>query len=762
MIKRFTHIIFILLLAAQASAQTVGVVLSGGGASGMSHVGVLKALEENKIPIDYIVGTSAGALVASLYASGYSPEEIEAMLASDDFLTMALGKIKEEDEFYYKKSSQNASIIGLNFDKNFSSESFIPTNYTFPNLLDFNLLKLYGKPQTTNFDFDSLFIPYRCVSADVSNNKAHVFKNGNINEAVRSSMTYPFYMKPIRVDGRYMYDGGLYNNFPSDVLYDDFLPDVIIGSDLADSSDFQNDDFFSQLKNIVLNRKNNDIKCENGIIIEPKTSVGTFDFDNAQQAFEDGYNATIKHMDSIKSLVDFKQVDLEELNNKRAKYRIKHFEAFLVDSIYVSSGASKNQTKFIKHSLLKKGEKISMDVLYKRYFRLVEDENITHIFPKLQKNPKSNDYILVLDVSLQKDFGVEFGGVFSSSPINTGFVGVNFRKLGKASNHLSLNSYFGKLYGSVKGQYIVDIPHRKLPFKLMLSAGINRYDFFKSYATFFEDVKPSFIVQNEFYSRLNAVLPLSNKSNISAEYENFFVNNQYYQAEDFTNADTTDVVNFFGNRYGAAFSQNSLNEKAFATRGSYWSINPFYVKGKETNTPGSTSLEELPFEGTREWFKVIATAEHYFAPSKNFSFGVYANTVLSSNYEFSNFFSTLLFSSQFEGINQLRTIYSEGLRSNNFVALGIKPILVLKNNLQWRNELFGYSPIFSIRNNQFNQPTRLNQMFLAQNFVGKSSLVYTSPFGPISLSLIYLQPEPEPFFIQFNFGYIIHNKRVLD
>ena len=100
--KKAIYLLF-LFISAQLNAQKVGLVLSGGGASGMAHVGVLKALEENQIKVDYIVGTSVGALIGGLYASGYSPDEIEQIVTSEEFRNSASGILNPEHSFYLKK-----------------------------------------------------------------------------------------------------------------------------------------------------------------------------------------------------------------------------------------------------------------------------------------------------------------------------------------------------------------------------------------------------------------------------------------------------------------------------------------------------------------------------------------------------------------------------------------------------------------------------------------------------------------------------------
>lgn len=753
--------LLILSLSVKSFSQSVGVVLSGGGASGMAHVGFLKALEENNIPIDYIVGTSAGALVASLYASGYSPQEIQDILISEKFLLMSTGEIEDENKFYFKKLPDDASLVTIDFSKDFSSESFLPANYISPNLLDFELMRLLNQPQANYNDFDSLFIPFRCVASDVLKNRPIVFRNGTLNEVVRASMTYPFYMKPIKVDGKYMYDGGIYNNFPSDIIYGDFMPDVIIGCNLSDTLSLEGNDFLTQLKSIILNRKENDIVCENGIIVKPSTSVGTFDFKGAPDAVRDGYIATIQAMDSIKALSS-RRTKSTELDNSRKKYTDKYHKQIIIDSIEVTGVKNQNTKAFIKKSLLKSKTTTNINDLKKDYFRLIEDANIQHIFPKLTENPKTGNYILNLAVSLNKELSASFGGIFSSSPINTGFIGFKYKHLGKTSKLIDINSYFGKVYGSVNGTYRMDFPSSKLPVGFSVSGGINRWDFFRSYATFFEESKPSFIVINEYYSSLSAHVPITNSSLVNLTYNNFFYENDYYQTENFSLSDTADLVKFFGSNFKINLVKSTTNEKLFPSKGILFSFSASYTQGKERFIPGSTSLIKDNILQDQQWIKLSYLIDKYFHLSNKMSFGIFHETVLTSSFQFSNYFSTQLFTTQFSPIEQLRVRYTNDLRSNNYTALGVKHIYSIKPKIQLRNEGYLFTPIISVRNSSTNQPIIISKNFLSYLPIIKSSIVLFTPVGPVSFSGSYIFPEKNPFLFQLNFGYIIHNRKILD
>ena len=154
------------------SQQRIGLVLSGGGATGLAHIGVLKALEERGIPIDYITGTSAGALVGSMYASGYSPEEIEQFVLSDEFLLMTNGKLKASQRFSLREDENDADLLNVTFTlKNILKKS-LPTNVVASTYLDFEMMKLLGTVSASySKNFDSLFVPFRCVASDITNKK---------------------------------------------------------------------------------------------------------------------------------------------------------------------------------------------------------------------------------------------------------------------------------------------------------------------------------------------------------------------------------------------------------------------------------------------------------------------------------------------------------------------------------------------------------------------------------------------------------------
>lgn len=280
-------------------AQKVGLVLSGGGAPGIAHIGMLKALEENDIPIDYITGTSIGSFIGGLYASGYSTDEMISYFKSAGFR-----RLKRTELIFPKKY-------------------FWPTHIIQPKRIQkaLELLTRRGTLPTAG-NFDSLFVPFRCVASDVYRKMPYVFSSGNLATAIRASMTFPFVFEATKVDSLLLFDGGIYNNFPVDIMQQSFKPDFIIGSVVAYNPPRANqNDLMMQLQNMIIHPTNYTIPDSIGIALTfdlKKKSV--FDFSDIDGLVKTGYEETLRQMESIKSRVH-RRISAKEINQKRLLYR---------------------------------------------------------------------------------------------------------------------------------------------------------------------------------------------------------------------------------------------------------------------------------------------------------------------------------------------------------------------------------------------------------------------------------------------------------
>ena len=173
--------------------KSVGLVLSGGGAKGIAHIGVIKVLEEHNIPIDYIAGTSMGAIVGGLYAAGYTPEEMMQLIESEGFSEWSTGQINEKLIYYFYRPEPSPAMMNVNLAPRDStrSSSILPTSLINPLPMNFAFMELFSAyTAQCDGDFNKLFVPYRCVTSDVYQKKKIVCKSGSIGDAIRASMSF--------------------------------------------------------------------------------------------------------------------------------------------------------------------------------------------------------------------------------------------------------------------------------------------------------------------------------------------------------------------------------------------------------------------------------------------------------------------------------------------------------------------------------------------------------------------------------------------
>ena len=191
----------------------IGLVLSGGGAKGFAHIGLLKILDEEKIPVDYIVGTSMGSIIGALYSMGYSANEIEEIVLSRDWLSYFSDLISRENELIENKEDRDKYIMSLSLD---NWKLSLPKGAIRGQTIDKILEELYLNTKDID-DFSKLPIPFACVATDAETGKEVVYTKGYLPEVIRASMSLPGLLDPVELDGKLLLDGGLSNNFPASV-----------------------------------------------------------------------------------------------------------------------------------------------------------------------------------------------------------------------------------------------------------------------------------------------------------------------------------------------------------------------------------------------------------------------------------------------------------------------------------------------------------------------------------------------------------------
>lgn len=740
--------------------QKVGLVFSGGGSSGVAHIGVLKALEEYDIPIDYITGTSMGALVGALYSAGYSPQEIQELFLSKQFREWAEGKVDEKYEYYLREKGENPGLITFKVDLDTLLETTLPTNLVSPTAVDYGLMKFLS-PATAiaNDNFDSLFIPYRCVASDVIIKKPVVLKSGKLSTAVRASMAYPFYLSPVPLDGKLLFDGGLYNNFPADVMYKEFKPDFVIGSNVSSNfSPPDEDNIVSQIKAIIADHTEYSIVNECSILIEPEAmGFALFDFDNNEQLIEIGYQATLKQIPQILKEIT-RKVSKNDLNERRTIYR-KKLPPLIFENVTIT-GLNPGQNKYIRNSMRFKNDSISADELESEYIKLSSDDKIKSLYPTAIYNPETNKFTLDLKAKKEKDLFITFGGVFSSRPINGGYIGLQYNILGSTAASILADTYFGKLHNSIAVGFRLDFPF-KIPFYWKTTFNIDGWDYFKSSTTFFEDTKSSFLVQQDNYFRSELAFPVAYKGKLIINGTAGELENKYYQTKQFISTDTTDKTRFRNFSTGLRFERNSHDLIQYASKGSLFSVGVKYLKGIEHNTPGSTSIDKLEFDTTHNWVQIKTTFDKYFLEERSIRFGLFGEGVYSNQSFFSNYTASVLSAPAFQPIAESKSLFQDNFRAHSYFALGIKNVNQIFKNVQLRFEGYLFQPFEPILSDNQNKGFHGSE-WSVQQFIFSSALVYNTPIGPIALNVNFYDKFDEPWSVLFHFGYLIYNKKSLD
>ncbi|HAQ65747.1 MAG TPA: hypothetical protein DCR43_07855 [Bacteroidales bacterium] len=740
-------------------AQKVAVVLSGGGAKGTCHIGFLKALEENGVPIDYVAGTSMGAIIAGLYAAGYSPDEMAYLVSSPEFQRWADGSIDPGYEYFFKRDEKNADWARFRFDYVSTLKPRIPTNLVSPFVMDFQFMEVFsGASAASEYKFDSLMIPFRCVASDIYANKPVILSKGDLGNAIRASMTFPFYFKPIKIDGKLLFDGGMYNNFPADVALHDFKPNVIVGCKAAGNyGEPSAEDVISQIENMLMTKSSYDIPIDSGFLVKPKLlQVAVNDFSWAPQFIDSGYVATIRKMDSITRFIT-QRVNPESYEQRRIEFRSR-IPDLMIDSINVT-GVSGLQQRYFQSQLKHSDEYVSLSDLREDYYKLVADDKISYVFPSLRFIRNAGLFTLALDVQKAPAFEIQAGGIISSATNNTGFLQLKYNHLNKWAQSVAVNAYIGRFYtsGQVKGR--IDFS-AKIPFFVEADFTLNRFNFFKTTSYFIEDKTPAYLIIDESFMSIRAGIPVTNKGVLTGALDFGYIDHSYYQNNFFLRTDTLDLTRLRFVAPSLSLEMNSLNKKQFPTSGSRFYVNLRYVIGKETTEPGSTSISRQVSKANRNWVEFSVLYDNYFKSVGNLRLGIYSELFLSSKPFFTNYTASILSLPQCSPIPWASTLFLPEFRANAYVTVGSKNIYQLSKLLDFRLEGYLIQPFNLIIEDEF-QKAKFGKSFSDRAFMGMGALVLHTPLGPVSLSVNYFDKESESWSAVFSVGYLLFNRSSL-
>ena len=763
--KALVLITFLLLLPILVQAQKVGLVLSGGGAKGLTHIGIIRALEENNIPIDYITGTSMGAIVGSLYAMGYSPDDMEILLKSEEFKRWYSGEVEEEYMYYFKKNQPTPDFLNIRLSFRDSlniKPQFLPSSVVNPIQMNLVFLDLYARATAAcGGDFNKLFVPFRCVASDVYNKKQLIMNRGDLGDAVRASMSFPFMFKPIEIDSVLAYDGGIYNNFPTDVMRDDFHPDVIIGSVVATNpTKPKENDLMSQIENMVMQKTDYSVPESEGIVMTFKyDDVNLMDFQRIDELHDIGYNRTMSMMDSIKSRIR-RRVNLDNIRLRRLVYRSNYpelrFKNILID------GANAQQQAYIKKEFHASDDKeFTFEDVKRGYFRLLSGNMISEIIPHAVFNPEDDTYDLHLKVKLEDNFSVRIGGNVSTTSSNQIYLGLSYQNLNYNAKELTFDGQLGKIYNNVQLMGRIDFA-TNIPTSYRLIASISTFDYFKKEKLFSRNDKPAFNQKDERFVKLKVGLPFLSSKRAEFGVGLAKIQDRYFQKNvidfDKDKYDKSEYSLFGGS---ISFNGSTLNARQFSTQGSHEELVAQIFTGKERFYPGETSDTKKTSEERHSWLQLSYMKEKYHRMAEHWTLGWYLKALYSSRNFSENYTATMMQAGEFAPTAHGQLMYNEAFRANQFVGAGVRPVYRLNQMFHVRGEFYGFMPIFPIERNSINK-AYYGKAFSRFEYLGEISIVCQFSFGAISAYVNHYSSPRREWNVGMTIGWQLFNYRFVE
>jgi NTE family protein len=723
-IKRAGLILSLVLLWLSAFADDsirshrprVGVVLSGGGAKGFAHIGVLKVLEEVGMPVDYIGGTSMGSIVGGLYALGYTAHQLEDYVLHQDWNSLIMDNVLRKNiEIYEKGESKKYwlqfPISGgkLNLPKGLLSGQQVS-----------NLFAELASPAYNQTDFSRFRIPFLCIATDITTGEEVLLEHGQLSDAMRASMAIPTVFTPEEIDGKMLFDGGLVNNFPADRVQEKGI-DILIGVDVtAQMHDVTLDNLYLIMEQVVfmasLPLKEANKKLCRVLVVPEIAEYKAASFGAADSLIVRGERAARSHYPALKMLADSLN-RLESPHIQPAADCPQPLPSFYVRNININGLVNTSKQYVLKKSELKTNTVLTFDELNKAIDRLKGTQVFASVVYRL--HPVQDDGTDAIDLHL--DF-IEHG-------VNLFRVGLHYDKEYKAA--LLLNLSFRNVLLS-NSRALVDLSIGENPFFLLsYFQSPNVQPFAKT--VFKSTVSPDWIFQMNGYKRdfsdydgtqqtgLFECMDLvsSLKMQITPSVNSmvgFGVIGDYSTINAKFSKDTKSDYMFLS--YQFFYERDTYNEDCFPTEGNFFHLEANYHKGLSKNVRFSDMLlgallrSNFAASPTSRWtIHSGVDAGTVFGHEAPLQFRVYAGGLADKlhRYEF-----------RFTGINFMQR------RANNLVAIHFNHQIRL-----WSNIYVTLRTDFGKMDDDF------IELFTPKNFLlgyGVSAQ-YNSVVGPLGFTL---------------------------
>lgn len=748
--------------SAYAPRAKVGLVLSGGGAKGIAHVGVIKALEDNDIPIDCVTGTSMGAIVGSLYSCGWSPERMLEFFTAPDFLDWATGTINKKNIYYYYEPAPTPKWVevNVNFRKKESlPNQIIPTSLVSPLPMNIEFLKLYG-PYTEQCagNFDRLFVPFRCVASDVYNKHKVVFGKGSLGESVRASMSFPLVFRPIEIDGVLMYDGGIYDNFPVNVMEKDFNPDFVIGVSVsgADTKP-RSGDMYSQLEDMIIQNNDYSLPSKEGVKIQvPVLNFGVLQFDKAKTIYDIGYRTGLSMVDSIKKRVS-SRVSLDDVAKRRKSFasRTPRLE---FDSVRIE-GVEGSQSQYLRYLFTHdRPGKIGMDQTTAAYYRAVTDGSLSNLVPEARFGADGRNTLL-LKATPRRPWTLAVGGFVTTSTNSMLYFSAGYHTLGHNSLDLSASAWIGQAYfaGMANAKFSL---RTDIPSYFEVTGVMSKQRYYENEVLFFKRSNPMFNTEIDNYLRGAYVWAIGRRMKGYADIAGGYISDSYYPAEAVDERGRRDKIQYRIGVMRVGVESNSLDNQMYPSAGMKWFADIDLSVQSSRFCPSENKRAGGGWK-SRPVAALEALWQQYFPIGRKWSVGAYANGRATLQRLDQNYTNVLVHAPAFAPTPATQNYFNLAFHSDNYLAAGVIPMWKPLKRMQVRGDFYLYMPVRDLVDTGRMEVARYEGWFGHPQFLGELAVIYNFPFASLSFYGNYMSSPARNWNFGISFGLLFRAPKLL-
>lgn len=793
------------------SKRGVGLVLSGGGAKGIYHIGVIKALEESGIPIDYVAGTSMGAIIAGFYAAGYSPEQMEELAVSGQIQKWLSRNIDSNYGALYRQYKELPSFVSFRLgvegwgksnkekgeniseiaheqgedgyggdiseqesptSKRSKASFFMPQSLISSAQIDMALSEIFTPASVVaKGDFDDLMVPFLCVASDMVSKSAVTLTSGDLGESIRASMALPMAFKPVSKDGMILFDGGIYDNYPWQALVERHNPKVIIGSicnqgDTATTID-ENSDLITQLFALTTDKTNYTLPDGN-VTIQRDVDVSMLDFSSSAKSIQQGYEDTMAQIDSIRLTVN-EAISPELVKQKRKEFTSRQHD-MLFDT-YNIEGLTPSQQLYMHNSLhvtegiasgKSRKEEMTYEELRENLYSILAYGDFTTAYPVVEFNPDTRKYSFKMELKTKPQLKLSVGGNLSSTVFNQLYVGIDYKRLGSVAQQAYADLYLGPVYtfGTVGGRtdFYLDRPIFVDYYFTSMIKDLSH----GSFGCLTEVTNTEDISESDFHLSLGSGIPTSKRSLLTLR-GNIGQSQYFYDPTSFdTSSSGVESNSVFVDKTTLSYlstkleyQYNTLNKLLYPQRGAKLTASIIGVWARENNYQTTITIPNtnLPSQD-HSWYGAKVKYERYIEPKGRrwFSLGFNLDATYTNIEVIGNPTASVLIMPSYHPTVHSQMIFIPDFSASKYVAAGVMPIFNLVDKLLLRTGFHAmYRDLPIIEGLDAQTETSSNMQYLAE-----MALVYHTALGPISLAATkYDVRNWNNLYLTFNFGYTL-------